>query len=403
MDPPPRIGRYEVELLLGAGVLGRVFIASDPALGRRVAIKILRDDLPLSHENRRRLTERVRAEVRAAATLSHPAIVGVHDLGDDERVGLFVVFDLVHGPSLRERLARPLAEGGGPLSQSEVAGVARTLGAALAHAHAVGVVHGGITPENVFLPKTGAVLTDFGISSCAFARRGASEAEPGLGRLAFPKALGYAAPEVLAAGALRPFGEQFALAATLSEPRTGARAFPGADPETVTTRGRRRHAAPTSILPALHGFSHLDAILDRALAAEPRARFPSCDNFATLVASELEGESAYRLTPPPPSSVVPRATRRRQNGAVLLALAVIFVLAAIGRLHRPPATGTSAGASLRNVASAFATSLTSATSATSARPAVPAASHHQSAALAPPADAQPPPDVSILRAPGIDR
>ena len=128
MSLPARIGRYEVELLLGEGGSGRVLLARDPVLRRQVAIKVLRDDLGLTAEQRQERTERMRQQARAAATLSHPGLVALHDMGDDDRLGLYLVFELVRGPTLRERLHD------GPLASEEVARIGLALAAALTHA-----------------------------------------------------------------------------------------------------------------------------------------------------------------------------------------------------------------------------------------------------------------------------
>ena len=136
-----RIGRYEVEFVLGEGAVGRVLVARDPVLGRQVALKILRDDLGLTPELKARLTNRIRGEARATAALSHPAAVTLHDMGDDESVGLYLVFEFIKVATLRERLAA------GPLPPGEVAQMAKAIGAALAHGHASGVVHRDVSPR----------------------------------------------------------------------------------------------------------------------------------------------------------------------------------------------------------------------------------------------------------------
>src|SRR5271170_6178926 len=159
MDLPDRIGRYDVEHLLGQGGMGRVLLARDTVLGREVALKILRDDLGLTPELKEQLVDRMRQEARAAAALSHPAMVTLHDMGEDEHVGLYLVFERIVGPTLRERLHEK-----GPLPPTEVARLARALGSALTHAHAAGVVHRDVKPENVMLSPTGPKLTDFGIA-----------------------------------------------------------------------------------------------------------------------------------------------------------------------------------------------------------------------------------------------
>ena len=125
-----------------------------------MALKVLRDDLGLPPELKAQLVERMRQEARAAATLSHPAMVTLHDMGEDERGGAL--------PRLRaHRRARRCASGcseGGPLPPARSRGIARALGSALTHAHEAGVVHRDVKPENVMLSPVGPKLTDFGIA-----------------------------------------------------------------------------------------------------------------------------------------------------------------------------------------------------------------------------------------------
>src|SRR5208282_1187056 len=104
MDVPARIGRYEVVRLIGEGGMGRVFLARDPVLGREVAVKVLRDDLALSPEVKAELATRMRSEARAASIVRHPNLVTLHDMGDDDALGVFLVFEYVEGPTMRERL-----------------------------------------------------------------------------------------------------------------------------------------------------------------------------------------------------------------------------------------------------------------------------------------------------------
>ena len=227
MDPPARIGRYDVERVLGEGGMGRVLLARDTVLGRRVAVKLLRDDLGLPPDLRAQLFERMRQEARAAAALSHPGIVTLHDMGEDDAVGLYLVFEHIEGPTLRERLAQ-----GGPLPPAEAAILARTLGSALAHVHAAAVLHRDVKPENVMLAcGTGPKLTDLGI-----ARLPDSTLTRTTVVLGTPA---YAAPEALSSGAFGPRSDQFSLAATLYEALTGVRAFPGDDALAGSPRGER--------------------------------------------------------------------------------------------------------------------------------------------------------------------
>ena len=332
MDLPARVGRYEVERLLGQGATWRVLLARDPVLGRPVALEILRDDLGLGPDAKAQLTERARHEARAVSVLSHPSMVALHDMGDDPAVGLYLVLELVRGPTLRQRLAQ------GPLVPAEVAQIARALGAVLTHAHAAGIVHRDVRPENVLLAPTGPRLADFGIARLP---------DPGPAG----DAAAYSAPEVLASGAFTAYGDEFALATTLYEALTGTRAFPGTDAAAVASRiATAKHQAPTAVAPRLKGFVHLDTIFDRALAKEAKNRFSSCEMFATVLASEIEGANMFLPTPASQASIVPRATRRWQNTIGVVAVLVIVALITLGRQRQV----ASDGVSLKSVASEFA-------------------------------------------------
>ena len=392
MDLPPRIGRYDVERLLGQGGMGRVLLARDTVLGREVALKVLRDDLGLTPELKAQLVDRMRQEARAAAALSHPAMVTLHDMGEDEAVGLYLVFERIVGPTLRERLHER-----GPLPPAEVALLARGLGSALTHAHAAGVVHRDVKPENVMLSPVGPKLTDFGIARLPDSTL--TRASTVLGTPA------YSAPEALASGAFGARSDQFSLAATLYEALTGKRAFPGDDVLVVATRvATGKQPAPTAVLPSLRAFPHVDAIFARALGKDAKKRFASCEVFGSALAAELEGaNTAYMMTPVPRSSIVTRATRRWQNMAALAALLVIVALIVVGRFREPEADGVS----LKSVASAFAASAS--LSRLTGAAAIPAVSHHPrpgpSASASPssaPSATLPPTTPSGIEHPALD-
>jgi serine/threonine-protein kinase len=335
MDPE-RIGRYEVKELLGQGGMGRVYLAIDSVLGRRVAIKLVRDDLGLPPEVKRSLFDRMRNEAKAAAALTHPNVVTLHDMGETDEVGLFLVFAYVEGPTLRERIEN------GPLPPIEVSKIALDLGGALTHAHQNGVIHRDVKPENVILSPAGAVLTDFGIARIPDST------------LTMPQTLigtaAYSAPETRSAKTKRdddgdgtpperfgPAADQFSLAATLYEALAGARAFPGEDIVAVVeavNRGDPILLADTTQDERLRiVLGRADGVIRRALSPAPEDRYASCRAFADALASGLDARVSGAFTIPPPSrtSIVPRATRRWQNILLGLALLVIVGLWAFGR------------------------------------------------------------------------
>ena len=210
------LGRYRVERLLGEGGMGRVYLAADTVLGRKVAIKVLRDDLGLTKDARSHLDAQLRIEARAVAAVSHPNVVVLHDMGDDPKVGLYLVFEYVSGESLRARISE------GPLLLEDVARLA--FDSALDAAHEASVLHRDVKPENIFLARIGSTIGDFGITRIP----DTSITKTGSGVVGTPA---YAAPETLR-GPLREIdsrSDQFSLAATLYEAVTGERAFPGED------------------------------------------------------------------------------------------------------------------------------------------------------------------------------
>jgi serine/threonine-protein kinase len=283
VEQPKSIGRYQVERMLGQGGMGRVWLARDTVLGRHVAIKVLRSDLALPPRVRDELLERMEHEARAAAAVSHPNIVTLHDMGEDPKLGLFLVFeyvtdgsnDVVEKRSLRERLAK------GPLSFGEVAKLARELGSALTFAHEAGIVHRDVKPENVLFSRTGFKIADFGIARIPDST--ITRANTVLGTPA------YTAPEALADGTFAPASDQFALAATLYEAATARRAFSGED--AITTAGKVSSEPPPP-LPTVLGadpiVTALDATLQRGLAKNPADRFASCAELGEEVARVLD-------------------------------------------------------------------------------------------------------------------
>jgi len=111
---PRQIGRYRIERLLGTGSMGNVYLAHDADLDRPVAVKTLRD-LALDAEMRDVFLSRFKNEARAAARLQHPNIVQIFDVGDDPKVGPYLVFEYVHGHTLKQEIKKS-----GPLSRDHL-------------------------------------------------------------------------------------------------------------------------------------------------------------------------------------------------------------------------------------------------------------------------------------------
>lgn len=289
---PKTVGRYLIVRELGKGAMGRVLLAHDPVLERDVAIKHLRSDLPISPEQRQQLLERMRQEARASARVSHPNLVALHDMGETPDLGLYLVFEYVEGPNLKERLER------GPLGAEGVAIIARQVGDGLKLLHDAGVIHRDIKPENVILSKSGAKLTDFGIA------RVPDSTLTGAGNVLGTPA--YSAPEAIRSSRFSPRSDQFSLAATLYEALSGRRAFPGDDAVFVATQ--IANSEPPKIAHACGVALTVDHALSRALSKNPELRFDDCQQFGLTLAEALV--PAARTTSPPHPTPAPAFVER---------------------------------------------------------------------------------------------
>ena len=343
MAVPARAGRYAIELALGQAGSLRTFLARDPELGRQVVVHAVAEDANFSAETRAQLGDELRRTARAAASLSHPAIGVVHDVGEDAELGVYMVSELVRGLTLRDRMAR------GRLLRGETAALARTLGSALAYAHAEGVVHGHVKPEIVWLSASGPKIVDFGTA-------GEDSA--------------YVAPELAAGGSPSARADQYALAACLYEAFMGKPARTHAQGPSPNPSSAAKMRLPPVVLPELGGEAHVEAIFDVALSPDPKRRFPTCELFGDSLAQALEVPHGTPTSMPiSQSSIVPRATRRWQNAIAGIAVLVIFVLIGLGGQHR----GSAEGVSLARVARAFAATFRDGRSPGSPAPARPSA------------------------------
>ncbi|CAL9300693.1 Serine_threonine-protein kinase PknD [Streptomyces sp. enrichment culture] len=207
-------GRYRLEERLGRGGMGVVWRATDQLLGRGVAVKELPYDETLSAAEARRQRDRTLREARAVAQLSHPHIIVVHDVVEHEERP-YIVMELIEGGSLADRLA-----GSGPVDAAEAARIGIALLGALRAAHASGVLHRDLKPDNVLL-ETGTdrvVLTDFGIAQV----QGAPTLTENGSFVGSPE---YTAPERMSGARTGPESDLWSLGALLCAALSGESPF----------------------------------------------------------------------------------------------------------------------------------------------------------------------------------
>src|SRR5215216_3591764 len=318
----PVLGRYRLEQRLGSGGFGVVWSAWDEKLEREVAVKVIHRDGG---------DDRIVREARAAARLSHPGIVGLYELAAGE-TELYLVSELVRGQTLAE-LERAAA-----LSDRDVARIGSALCEALEHAHARGVVHRDVKPQNVMVvsePAAGAgfaKLTDFGVAQVANADRVTRTG-------AVVGTLEYMAPEQAKGAEATPASDVYSLALTLFEAWTGSNPARGRGPAATARRlgralpalGARRRDLPPELCDAIDDALEPDPAFrpsSRELAEELRAAEPELSSEGGLVEPEtLDGlglASARRLVLPKGGEGLARLGAGA--GAGLLALAALLGL-----------------------------------------------------------------------------
>jgi eukaryotic-like serine/threonine-protein kinase len=298
------LGRYLILDQIGAGGMGVVYVAFDPQLDRKVALKVLRTDLGADQT---RFRARMLREAKAMARLSHPHVIHVHDVGvDGERV--FLAMELVDGGTLKSWLRqrkRPWRE---------VLDVFLGAGRGLAAAHAAGLVHRDFKPENVILGVDGrARVTDFGLARAADsgeqigdgdgdgdvngdanANESASLDVPLTRAGTVMGTPGYMSPEQCRGEPADARSDQFGFCATLYEALYGQRAFPGLSPDEVmesVADGKLRDAPADSAVPMW-----LRRILLRGLRVEPAERWPSMDVLLEALARDPAQQRRRWLT-----------------------------------------------------------------------------------------------------------
>ncbi len=332
--PGAAIGDYLVDRFLGSGAMGDVYAGTHPVIGKRVAIKVLRRALGASVEG----AERFKREARAVNQVGHPNVVDVFAFGRIADGRLYLVMDLVEGRSVRQLLSD------GPLEIDAALAILDQVAEALDAAHARGVVHRDLKPDNVMVGVASAQgrprvsVLDFGLAKLLET----SEAEPPpsavlTGRGTWIGTPGYMAPEQWGADGAEPASDRYALGVMAFEMLAGKLPFEA--PSLPKLMEQHFRASVPSLAargaPASSTIAALDPVLARAMAKEPLRRYTSARELVATLRGAA-GSSGHDLAP---------AVRRRRSlvapalaGAGVLGVAIIAVALTRGS----PRAGTSA-------------------------------------------------------------
>jgi serine/threonine protein kinase len=335
MSPGLSVAHYRILSRLGAGGMGEVYLAQDPRLGRKVALKILSPDLTRRTDRLLRFEQ----EARAASALNHPNILTIHDIGQEGDTR-YLVTEYVEGETLRARLSH------GPLPLHDALDTAVQVAGALAAAHAAGIVHRDVKPENLMLRPDGLVkILDFGLAKLTESERTPSSNEGTATVAAFDTEPGhvagtpfYMSPEQARGLKVDARTDIFSLGTVLYEMLAGRRPFDGETTSHAMVAILEKEPVPlTRYLPDAP--PELQRILSKALAKNRDERYQGVKDLQIDLKSLAGQTSAHSAAPAP--LPVPRGPRRIPRSALVAAGVVVLAAAVVWFwLHRAPAITT---------------------------------------------------------------
>jgi serine/threonine protein kinase len=315
------LGPYKILERIGKGGIGEVYRARDTRHGRTVAIKVLSSAVADDPA----LRDRFLRDARATAALSHPNIATLYEVGEEED-HVFLVFDFVPGQTLRSLLV------GHPLNPRRAIDLAVQVADALADAHANGILHRDLKPDNIVItPKGNAKVLDFGLAAWTAGgtwRLHAPTMTAGDGPGSSSAA--YLSPEQIIGESVDGRTDIFSLGAILFEMLTGKRPFAGQNTSELLVRIVQAPVPPLSTLnPSLPG--ELDPVFVKALAKSLEQRYESAATFAgdlRAVSAILDVRTGGSDRPLPTSG--PRQARRSYALWIVLAVALAALVSAAG-------------------------------------------------------------------------
>jgi serine/threonine protein kinase len=278
-----QIGRYRIQDELGRGATGVVYRAQDPAIGRVIAIKTIRLSDFTDETERERLRERLFREAQSAGILSHPNIVTIYDIAEENGLA-YIFMEFVDGPSLEKIL-----NAGEAIDKDALLGIFRQTSIALDYAHKKGIVHRDIKPANILIHDgTLAKITDFGVAKILSQQMTQSGVMMGTPN--------YMSPEQVQGHGVDGRADQFSLAVIAYETLTGEKPFVADHLPSLLYRIVREDPVPPQRLnPSLS--PQVEAVLRKALAKSASERYPYCFDFVEALAVACNSNPGWRPLP----------------------------------------------------------------------------------------------------------
>ncbi len=276
-----QIGRYRIQDELGRGATGVVYRAQDPAIGRVIAIKTIRLSDFTDETERERLRERLFREAQSAGVLSHPNIVTIYDIAEENGLA-YIFMEFVDGPPLEKIL-----NGGEAIDKDALLGIFRQTGIALDYAHKKGIVHRDIKPANILIHEGTVKITDFGVAKILSQQMTQSGVMMGTPN--------YMSPEQVQGHGVDGRADQFSLAVIVYETLTGEKPFVADHLPSLLYRIVREDPVPPQRLnPSLA--PQVEMVLRKALAKNRERTLSVLFRFRGSAGCRLQHESGLAST-----------------------------------------------------------------------------------------------------------
>lgn len=306
---PRAMGRYQIVRVLGSGATGTVYLAEDPMLARKVALKVITLAPDVDPGAKETYLARFSAEAKALARLDHPCIVQIYDAGEEQN-NPWISFQLVDGESLESLIAKR-----GKLTVRRALLFALDIASALRHAHGSNIFHRDVKPANILIePKTGmAKLTDFGIAQALWSKpveNGSMIGTPG-----------YMSPEQIDGKEVDARSDIFSLGVVLYQMISGEQPFLRESLlATIDATCRGEYIPLQTFVPDVP--KNVDAVVRRCLFVNPNMRIRSADELVDMATPLVPDENAHsrvnmlRSTSPAATAPKPSAFRTTVLGEI---------------------------------------------------------------------------------------